>query len=354
LAPFFTYMHIKVTRQDGQSALRLFYAMEPVLEDPAEGESLAEVEEAAYALLRSHVRAIDDSEDSLLLTYLETALDYMEALTNRILGLSDVVVYVNRDELKRPFVVHRVQDVLRLWKLEYRSLDADSVAPWSKPYKMFEPTLPDVVISTKLAGLSDTAIAMESDDKTSFNMYLELTSTSGLTQILCDLEKLNEASGAYVNEGENQVVINTFNSTSILIHSATGQGHNHERGTYRWKIQVTDSEEDPSTNYLYFTIHNGTDFDNIIITDRYPCYFDLSKYEDAIGSTELYATDEEDFARIYMIAGTDLMAVPRQYRQAALLLVGHYYNMREAENIGSITTEVKEGVHRLLQSVRQY
>jgi len=96
------------------------------------------------------------------------------------------------------------------------------------------------------------------------------------------------------------------------------------------------------------------DFDNIIITDRYPCYFDLSKYEDAIGSTELYATDEEDFARIYMIAGTDLMAVPRQYRQAALLLVGHYYNMREAENIGSITTEVKEGVHRLLQSVRQY
>lgn len=305
-------------------------------------------------LLRAHVRAIDNSEDDLLRVYLDAALDYMEQLTNRVLGLSDVVVYVNREELKRPFPVHKVQDVVRLWKLEYRSEDADGASPWSKPYKMYESTIDHEINSVKISGLSETHFPMESNDQTAFLLYLTLADRTNVTLITADLEMFDEATGQYVNDGEDQVVANTFPEIGVLLHTPTGQGHHHPKGFYRYKVVVTANDEGTTTSYLYFQIHNGTDFDNVIVTDRYPCYFDLSKYEKAIGEDNIYTSDEADFARIYMIAGTELASLPKQYKQAALLLVGHYYNMREAENIGGITTEVKEGVHRLLQSVRQF
>jgi hypothetical protein len=45
---------------------------------------------------------------------------------------------------------------------------------------------------------------------------------------------------------------------------------------------------------------------------------------------------------------------PLQVLEAILLLVGHYYNQREAEHIGGITSTVKEGVDRLLISAKKY
>lgn len=58
--------------------------------------------------------------------------------------------------------------------------------------------------------------------------------------------------------------------------------------------------------------------------------------------------------RVTIEGGQPLTSVPRAYRQAALLLVGHYDTQREAEFTGGITTEIKEGVNRLLASVRSY
>ena len=52
--------------------------------------------------------------------------------------------------------------------------------------------------------------------------------------------------------------------------------------------------------------------------------------------------------------GDNVKDLPRQYRQAMLLLVGHYDSQREAEYVGGLTTEIKEGVQRLLATVKVY
>lgn len=355
-------MHIKVTRKSTEKALRLFYAQEPTLEIPQgeteipEGESLAEVEEAAYALLRNHVRAIDNTEDDLLLIYLEAALDYMEQLTNRILGESDVIVYLDAEDLKRPFTLHKINDVSSLWKLEYRSKDADDKPSYFEQYKLFEAEYENEIFTDAITGLKQSHFEVDSNEEVtsvSVSILMDVSETS-LASLAVAFQVRNSdgtysSSDVFTDRTYNQVEINAGGGTLVV---TTGT-EVIPQGMYRIKATLTDTNlEETSVNYLYFTAHNGTDFDNVIITDRYPCYMDLREYKSAIG--EDCSTHEEDFARAYITAGTDLMAVPKQYKQAALLLVGHYYNQREAENIGGITTEVKEGVHRLLQSVRHY
>ena len=349
-------MHIKVTRKSTEKALRLFYAQEPVTDNPGEGESLAEVEEAAYAILRNHVRAIDETEDDLLLIYLEAALDYMEQLTNRILGESDVIVYLDAEDLKRPFTLPKINDVTSFYKLEYRRKDLDDSISFLENYKMFEADYEDDINSEYITGLSQKHFALEEDGSNNIALFLNFNDIS-------DLGTVNVAFQKRDSEGEYQTISNIGGlytiadlslSTQIMSRDAQPPRVPTEwpKGMYRVRAGVNATEEGGTDNYLYFTIHDGTDFDNVIITDRYPCYMDLREYKSAIG--EDCSTHGEDFARAYITAGTDLMAVPKQYKQAALLLVGHYYNQREAENIGGITMEVKEGVHRLLQSVRHY
>lgn len=355
-------MHIKVTRKSTEKALRLFYAQEPTLEIPEgeteipEGESLAEVEEAAYALLRSHVRAIDETEDDLLLIYLEAALDYMEQLTNRILGESDVVVYFNKEELKHTLPISKINDVTRMWKLEYRSKDADDKASYFEPYKLLEAEYENEIFTDAITGLKNSHFEVDSNGEVTsvgISILMDVSETS-LATLNVQFQKRNSdgtysSSDVFTDRTYNQAEINAGGGTLTV----TDGTEVIPQGMYRIKAVLDDTNLDENTtNYLYFTANDGTDFDNVIITDRYPCYVDLSNYVKAIGTD---ASDhEEDFARMHMIAGTDLMAVPKQYKQAALLLIGHYYNQREAENPGGITMEIKEGVHRLLQSVRRF
>jgi hypothetical protein len=61
-----------------------------------------------------------------------------------------------------------------------------------------------------------------------------------------------------------------------------------------------------------------------------------------------------DLIRLVLLGGDNVKDLPKQYTQAALLLVGHYDTQREAEFLGGITTEVKEGVARLISSVRHF
>ena len=353
-------MHIKVTRKSTEKALRLFYAQEPTLEIPEgeteipEGESLEEVEEAAYALLRNHVRAIDETEDDLLLIYLEAALDYMEQLTNRILGESDVIVYLDAEDLKRPFTLHKINDVTSFYKLEYRAKDVDDSNSFLEVYKMFEAEYEDDINSEYITGLSETHFALEEDLSNTLDLSVNFSDITDIATISVNIEKRGRT-------GEYSVVSNTsFVGADVVnplpvISSTAAEGEDPDefaKGMYRVRLGISAVEEGGTDNYLYFTVHDGTDFEHVIITDRYPCYMDLREYKSAIG--EDCSDHEEDFARAYITAGTDLMAVPKQYKQAALLLVGHYYNQREAENPGGITMEIKEGVHRLLQSVRRY
>lgn len=84
------------------------------------------------------------------------------------------------------------------------------------------------------------------------------------------------------------------------------------------------------------------------LTPTYPASLDLTNVE-----VEDNGIDQ-DLYRVTFTAGTALGDLPKQYHQAALLLVGHYYNQREAEVIGQITSELKEGVRRLIMSARQF
>ena len=68
-------------------------------------------EAAALTLLRNHVRAIDDSDDDLIKIYLDAALDYMQSLTDRLIGVHDVTVLVDYDELEHRIELAGINDL---------------------------------------------------------------------------------------------------------------------------------------------------------------------------------------------------------------------------------------------------
>jgi hypothetical protein len=223
-------MNIKITRTSTDAGYTLYDGSEAT----------------AMGLIRSHVRAIDDSEDDLLQLYLDAAIDYMQELSDRVLGASDVVVTLDYNEASRPVMIPKCQNAGSTVTIKYRKDDQT----WSED--VLSATIPDPE--------SPPDGTLPNPD------YIE------------DLEYL----------------------------------------------------------YLY---------------DRYPVHVNVA---DLLKKTTDRSDFNQDFVQLAFTAGTALGSLPKQYRQAALLLVGHYYNMREAENIGGITVELKEGVRRLIQSVRQY
>lgn len=64
--------------------------------------------------------------------------------------------------------------------------------------------------------------------------------------------------------------------------------------------------------------------------------------------------EEESVYKILLTGGPNISSLPAQFKMAVLLLVGHYYINREAEYVGGITQELKEGVKRLVSSIKKY
>lgn len=83
----------------------------------------------------------------------------------------------------------------------------------------------------------------------------------------------------------------------------------------------------------------------------YPVQIDFLKAE---APDDLNEDQDYDLYKISMTGGENVKDLPKQFTQAALMLVAHYDSQREAEYVGGITTEIKEGVQRLLASVRRY
>ena len=83
----------------------------------------------------------------------------------------------------------------------------------------------------------------------------------------------------------------------------------------------------------------------------YPLTIDASKL---VLPADLNTEYDKDLFKFSFSGGDDVGTLPRQFRQATLLLVGHYDSQREAEYIGGLTSEVKEGVHRLMSTVKLY
>lgn len=170
-------------------------------------------------IIRMHVRALDDSEDTLLAYYLDTAIDYLAQQTNRVLGSATASVVLDRDEASEVVRLHGLNDASAL-TVEYLKSD---------------------------------------------NTYATLDVANYSTQL------------------------------------------------------------------------------------AYPLTLDLTE---ALPSD--ISENDEDLYRVSVTCGAPLSGLTKQYTQAALLLVGHYYNQRETEVIGQITSELKEGVRRLIMSARQF
>ena len=83
----------------------------------------------------------------------------------------------------------------------------------------------------------------------------------------------------------------------------------------------------------------------------YPLQVDFTGTEPPV---DLNEDQDYDLYKITLKGGENVKDLPKQFTQAALMLIGHYDSHREAEFFGGITTEVKEGVQRLLGSVKRY
>ena len=311
------------------------------------------------ALIRNHVRAYDNDDDNLLILYLRAAVDYMQEISNRILGESVVTIKLSKSEIQRPVIIPKVQDINQFYSLKYRTKDSDGIMPYADAYSFY---LDDLTANEPADGVSLVAgersyqlglpVFPVPDPDTRDTTSVTLTTTGAPADFtpatyLQSLFKWDTESNTYVAS-----TVASTNPTFVQGNRQFTDNENLPRGLYKFEEKLIDAASNERVSNFYFVVTDGTDlFDCQVIDDRYPIYLDISKLctlpEDA-------SSYDEDYVEVVVGAGTPYGELPRQYGQAALLLVGHYYNMREAENIGGITSEVKEGVHRLIQSVRQY
>ena len=348
-------MRVEATRQSAENVYDLFG-----------GEHLAK------PLLRSHVRAIDSSEDDLLLIYLEAAVDYMQNLSDRLLGAHDVIVYIDKYESKVGAVTFSgVQNVTGVGPLFYNSKDPDDKTPFGLQYKLIGEDAVDTGVTYTLGDDTTFGVGQEFEISTtsfgltvsrSFNVTAINTTIAGQNVDGVRFTAQKQASdGTFTATIEK--VDGTRPTTSMLVSSnGTSSALNLgllPGGNYRYEAQALNNPGQAETKlgdpqYHYFNIHDGRDFDNQIVTTSYPIWIDIHEGCEQQDVVDNGADYDRDFWKLHLTAGTAFLNLPKQYKQAALLLVGHYYNMREAENIGGITTELKEGVRRLISSVRQY
>ena len=63
------------------------------------------------ATMQAHVRAVDATENSLLEIYRNAAIDYLQNLSDRVIGISDVVVTLSFNEMLDPVRLQKIQDI---------------------------------------------------------------------------------------------------------------------------------------------------------------------------------------------------------------------------------------------------
>lgn len=291
------------------------------------------------ATMRAHVRAIDSSEDSLLRTYRNAAVDYLQNLSDRVLGLSTAKVLLDYYEFRAPFRIQKLQDITSIDKIEYLKDGA---------FTIYTPDIPDNVLhghhlnlDVTFTGATAVNRVVEVDTaSTTIDATLAAVDIHGSVTATWSLYKYNFASKEYV------LVESVVDSTPVAVSNTF---EDLDVGLYQAEFSSQSAQDGHAhSSFAYFAISNGTLFEQTALYDQYPAQFDFSEL------CELVDCDVDTMFRVTMSCGTDWANLPMQYTQAALLLIGHYYNMREAEAIGGITTEVKEGVHRLVASVRQY
>lgn len=85
-------------------------------------------------------------------------------------------------------------------------------------------------------------------------------------------------------------------------------------------------------------------------SDVYPALLEFVDFN----PSDINSNSDKETYKISFSGGETLASLPKQFGQAVLLLTGHFYNQRESEVIGQVTTEVKMGVERLLNSMQKF
>lgn len=291
------------------------------------------------ATMRAHVRAIDDSEDNLLDLYRSAAVDYLQNLSDRVLGLSTAKVLLDYSEFRAPFRIQKLQGITAVNKLEYLK-DGE--------YIKHIPDLPDDEIHghhivsdlTFVNGSAVNRVVEVDAQDTAVNVRMTAADTDGATISSFTVDRYNLYSESWV-----QVDSSTL-GTLLTSHTFSAA----PAGIYRFTYTAVVDAQHSHSSTKYFAINNGTLFKNKVLYEQYPARFDFSELCNLVE----YDNEIDHAFRLSVKCGSNWSDLPMQYTQAALLLIGHYFNMREAEVVGGISTEVKEGVRRLVASVRQY
>lgn len=329
-------MNISIVREDGQRPWTLF----------------SETEETARAIIRSHVRVYDDTDDALLDMYLSAALDYMQELSDRILGSSIVTIRLNKDEIKRPVIIPKVQNVTFVHSLKYRTKDVDGEFPYGDSYSFYLDEIPENEVAQGVTLVSgERYYELDHNNHTHHIDYFINGSPDdftpvGYTQTLYKYDTVTNEYDVFIQGTSTPYV------SDVSLRDLLDNENSLTKGFYKLTDVLVDATTATVTSTFYFVVTDGTDlFDCDFIYRRYPMYLEIGKLAELPSDASEY---NEDYVQIVLDAGTPLPELPFQYAQAALMLTAHYYNQREAEAIGVMTTEVKEGVRRLMQSVRQY
>tara|TARA_R110000851_G_scaffold79237_1_gene174574 strand:- start:4124 stop:5086 length:963 start_codon:yes stop_codon:yes gene_type:complete len=301
------------------------------------------------ATMQAHVRAVDATENSLLEIYRNAAIDYLQNLSDRVIGISDVVVTLSFNEMLDPVRLQKIQDITSIKYIKYRSTKTGNL-------EYYTPELSDDAEHGHY--VTSLAFADASGAVTPVNRVMEVDAAT--TTIDVTMTGALDSGATMVNADFRLYRYNFFSKeyTYVAADDSSGGGVSYTGtfadlsvGVYRIDFTPTESDGHTHTSSRYFAISNGTLFNGVMNTANYPSILNVCNLRGLL--TDADSTDEKGI-QIGLAAGTAYNGLPKQYYQAALLLVGHYYNMREAENIGGITSEVKEGVKRLVASVRQY
>lgn len=192
---------------------------------------------------------------------------------------------------------------------------------------------------------------------------MEVTGVSFMSN---DATALNEANVGVASLAERGTAVKSeklisFTKDEVL----SGETFRVGGLTGDWRLYTTDDLITGDSCFQYWYDDAGTEGNTVAAWDAGfgiriqqhadAWYFNFKDFDSDFITGELRDDFLENRAlTIKLEGGIELTTAPRAYRQAMLLLVGHYDTQREAEYVGGITSEIKEGVQRLLQSQMSY
>ncbi len=142
--------------------------------------------------------------------------------------------------------------------------------------------------------------------------------------------------------------IGTTNSFTIMLH--------HEEAKYPVYFRGITGLASPPANLSVQYYKQDNTYADVptanyrLRSDVYPALLEFVDFH----PSNLNMDTTKEVYKISFTGGEALSALPKQFGQAVLLLTGHLYNQRESEVIGQVTTEIKMGVDRLLNSMEKF